>query len=828
MAVFTAIATAIVSSLATAGGLFLTAAGALTTLGTIAVGVIATGLAVGTAKLFGIYDMPSQGDSRDPGIKIQLPPATDNKVPKLYGKNFTGSIIIDAEIKNQNKTMAYAMVISEYSSNDTWTISNIFRGDARLNFGAGASAHIVQSITDPNATASTKVQGKLRCRVYAGGSEAVNQIFPTTNKVAAYSMFNNWTASNTMEDLVFAIFEIDYDAEEGLAGLGAITYEINNALNEPSNVLLDYLQNTRYGAGVSNTMIDTTSFDSWYDFATAQVDYVNSSNVTVPHNRYQIDGALSMFDSAKTNINKICQSGGAFFTYNAKQGKFGVVANRAATAGEKSSAFVFDDDNIVGSISITSTELYSLYNEIEVEYPSVNQKDQTDVYFASVDPAIRAPNEPDNKLEYRLHMCNDRARVSNLANIDLNQNRINTILEFEADYSAMQVDVGDVVKVTSALYGYTDKLFRCMRTTEKETSDGALTVKVVLLEYDDDVYDDLLTQEDLPVANTGISNWWVTNSNAILTLGNITIVNDPNAANANIYSPVTGNKVSTTSISNVRTEFGSVYNGRTFINIPINVPGDTTFNQAKVVVINANAAVAQPVTFVEAPSTAAGANANSYFDPGTVFNFPINSYDFNPNTATIFKVSMEDTVSGSASRVYETGAIAANGIARANVISGGDILPGAYGFHFVDVPPDTGVITANSNITLANVAFTGYGESMVGECYYRVHMLNRGSAPNGCWECIWEQDLEIYWEFWYDAADYDASNPPDVAKYDQHNDKWWALEGRTTLTGNVTLAQPAEVFSYKLYGTNGYPLSTPEQRQMTDMMVELMRIGKPD
>ena len=703
MAVFTAIATAIVTSLATAGGLFLTAAGALTTLGTIAVGVIATGLAVGTAKLFGIYDMPS-GDVRDPGIKIQLPPATDNKVARLYGKNFTGSIIIDAEIKNQNKTMAYAMVISEYSDNDTWTISNIYRGDARLNFGSGTSGHIVQSVTDPNATASTSISGKLRCRVYAGGSEAVNQIFPTTNKVAAYTMFDNWTASNTMEDLVFAIFEIDYDAEEGLAGLGAITYEINNALNEPSNVLLDYLKNDRYGAGVSDALIDTASFNSWYDFATTQVDYTTSANVTAQHDRYQIDGALSMFDTAKTNINKICQSGGAFFTYNGKEGKFGVVPNRAATTAEKANAFIFNDDNIVGSISITSTELYSLYNQIEVEYPSVIQKDQTDVYFADVDPAIKAPNEPDNKLEYRLHMCNDRARVSNLANIDLNQNRINTILEFEADYSAMQVDVGDVVKVTSALYGYTDKLFRCMRTTEKETSDGAITVKVVLLEYDDDVYDNLLTQEDLPTANTGIANWWVSNSNAALTIGNVIIVNDPLAANANVHSPVTGAVVSTTPLANVKNDFGSTYTGGVFINVPIDIPGNTTFNEAKVVAINESAATNVPVTFTQAPSTAG--NANSYFNPNTTYNFPINAFSFNKDTPFRMEISLGDTVSGSSSRRFVTGSFQANSISTSNTIDDRDIQPGAAGLHDITVFPHYRIDNANISpvpTTTANI-----------------------------------------------------------------------------------------------------------------------------
>jgi hypothetical protein len=301
-----------------------------------------------------------------------------------------------------------------------------------------------------------------------------------------------------MEDLVFAVVEMDYDAENDLVGLGAITFDINNNLNRPSNVLLDYLNNDRYGAGISNTMIDTASFADWYSYANANVNYIDASNVTQQHSRYQIDGALNTFTPVIDNINKICQAGGAFFTYNAKQGKFGVVVNRPASNAELANAFVFSDDNITSSITITSTELYSLYNQIEVEYASVSQRDQTDIYFAECNASIRNTNEPDNCLKYRLDMVNDRSRVAQLANVDLNQSRINTILEFTADFSSMTVDVGDVVKVTLPLYGYNEKLFRAMRVIEQEDPDGMLHCKFTLLEYDADVYDDLLTREDLP------------------------------------------------------------------------------------------------------------------------------------------------------------------------------------------------------------------------------------------------------------------------------------------------------------------------------------------
>ena len=678
MAIFTAIATAIVSAIGITGFV-----------ATIATGLIATGLAIGTAKLLGVYEKPaSQAGQRDPGVKIQLPPATDNKVPRLYGRNFTGSIIFDAAISNQNKTMTYAMVISEYNAGDTWTINDIYRDDARLLF-SGAT---VTGAEDPNATSATNISGKIRCRVWAGGSAGAKQIFPVGESLNAYDVMPNWTSTNSMDDLVFAVFEMDYDSENGLTALGAITYDLTNSLTNPANVLLDYLRNDRYGAGLSNTFIDTSSFDNWYTLSSQLVNYTDTANVTQQHARYQIDGAISTFNTVKENINKICLSGGAFFTYNNKLGKFGVVPSAAVSNAYIANAFVFNDDNIVSSISIGSTELFSLYNAIEVEYPSVNQRDQTDVYYAELDPGVLNPNEPYNKLDYRLEMVNDGSRVAQLANIDLNQSRFNTVLTFTADFSAMQVDVGDVVKINSELYGYVDRLFRVMRVTEKEDAEGVITVDLTLLEYSSSVYDDLIGIEDLPKPVTGISNWWLTNGNASITLGNIIIVNDPLAANANVHSPSTGNVVSTIPMANVRTDYASMFsNTSTFINVPINIPPNVNFNTARVVVVNQTANVnATPLYYTQGPS-----DANSYFEPNTTFNFGINTFEFDRDTAFRMDVDMFDSVSGVSSLVYSTGTFQVGAVAPSNVITAPIMAPGAAGLHFVEVLPPYRANVAN-------------------------------------------------------------------------------------------------------------------------------------
>jgi len=590
MAIFSTIGAIVASSLgfaAASGAAFATIAGiGLTATGTLVAGLVAGGLAVATAKVTGVFKTPGVQQSKDPGVKVALGPSTDNRVPVFYGRNVTGSIAVDAEIKNRNNTMVYVTVIGEKTDTGSYSINKIYRGDATLNFPGGygsATSPNVSSITDTNATSTNNVANKLRCRVYAGNAQSsANQIFPELGvKVAAQTLCSTITANTNYDDLVYAVIEVDYDPENNLTGIGSWSFDISNSLTNPANVLLDYLQNSRYGAGLTSSEIDLVSFDDMYDYANAQVSYNTSANVTLTHSRWKIDGMLSTYQNVKDNIDTICQNSATYFTYDPKGGKFKVVPNRAATTAEKSAAFVFNDDNIISTLTLSTTELYSLYNSIEAEYPAVVKKDQTDTVIVSTPAGDRNTNEPDNPLTTRFDLINDNTRAENLANIDLRQSRNSTVLEFDADYSAIQVDVGDIVKVTNSQYGFTDKLFRCMKITEKESPEGALSVNVILLEYLDSIYDhNIVTQRGEP-GLSGIGGWWtgiwgnVDYGNiANIVNGNVTIIDDPLGGNANIVDPPTGNIIGNINIGDIDDIVYPPFTppGGPIINVPITVP----------------------------------------------------------------------------------------------------------------------------------------------------------------------------------------------------------------------------------------------------------------
>ena len=708
MAVFSYIATAIVASMT-----FITAGSFAATLAT---SIIAGGLAMGTAKVLGVFKPPAVGNAKDPGVKIQLPPATDNKIPVMYGRNFTGGIIIDAGISNQNKTMTYVLVLSEKTDSGTYTINDIYRDDTKLVFGSGASGHIVQSVIDSNATSTTNVNGKLRCRIYAGGTASSNQIFPATNKVASTTLLSTINGTTNYSGLVYAVFDIDYDQENNLVGLGAITFDITNSLSEPSNVLLDFAQNGRYGAGISSDDLDTTSFNDLYDYSTAQVAYTTSGGAGATHNRWSIDGMFGTYGNVKGTIDTMCQACSTFFTYNPKVGKFSVVPNRAATTSEKSAAFVFNDNNITGAITISSPELYSTINEIEAEFPLVAKKDQTDVVFISTPAGDRNANEPDNKLSTRYPVVNDFPRVHNLANIDLRQSRVSTVIEFDADYSAIQVDTGDVVKVTSSLYGYTNKLFRVMRVTEKESTQGMLTVNIVGLEYADSVYDHANVTSGSAVNLSGFTPWWINYGNANVTIGNVIIIDDITSNVANIINYGNGSIIGNIDLPNIA---NIDYTGITgpSIKFPITVPDLPGLDEFEIAVKNKTAedngstVVFTPVLTVKPPLDL------GVFNPGSIIDITIPTKDLGSNNMDnnfepaindyILKVKGRSSLTGTSTQEPESAPIS---ILPKNYVNQTVTAPFAPGTQIEDRPANNVTVidssTANADLTNTNSIIT--------------------------------------------------------------------------------------------------------------------------
>ena len=499
MAVFTYIATFVLT-----GGTMAVVAGSFTA---FAISVVAAGLAIATARLF----IGRQQGPQDQGVRITLPPATNNRIPVIYGNVYQQGIITDARISNENKTMTYILVLGEKTQTGTYTVGDIYWNDQKLNFSAG-TPYQVESTLDPDGTTSTNLAGLVRVWVYAGSVDSGNQIFPTTGAVAATTTLGESDSAYDLNNLVFAVVQIDYNPDKGVTGLPSMSFQIQNSLKNPGLVLYDYLTSTRYGGGISASEIDTVSMTSatntlsLYSHSLDQTGLIQyQSDGTTPLNqaRYEINGIIQTGDSIMSNVQKICIASNSWLTYDYGQGKWKSLLNRAATTAEKSAAFHFTDDNIIGEITVTATPLEDQYNEFEAEFPDRGLRDQLNYARESLDPGERNNLEPDNELRTRIELVNNAVHALRIARIDLKQSRVDLVVSFTADYSAIQVQAGDVVKLTNPVYGFDADLFRVTRVREVESEDSNLLAEVTLLEYADSVYteESATDFEDKPISN---------------------------------------------------------------------------------------------------------------------------------------------------------------------------------------------------------------------------------------------------------------------------------------------------------------------------------------
>ena len=195
----------------------------------------------------------------------------------------------------------------------------------------------------------------------------------------------------------------------------------------------------------------------------------------------KINGVISTDKSVLQNLNDICTACGAFLTFDISQGKWAVVIN---TTG--SSIKSYNNSNIIGPITVTETGVSELYNDVRMEFPHKTLRDQTDFIEVAIAAGDRYPNELDNQLQIQTNLINDPVQAQYIAAVELKQSRLNKIVNFTTDYTSLGLKAGDLIDVTSSIYGFTSKVFRVIQL--EEVDDDVIGINITAMEYDEDVY----------------------------------------------------------------------------------------------------------------------------------------------------------------------------------------------------------------------------------------------------------------------------------------------------------------------------------------------------
>jgi len=191
----------------------------------------------------------------DKGVRLQVNPDPNAKIPVVYGRTALSGIVTDAVLSDQKTQMFYCITLCEKTgrlnlglgADSEITITRIWRDNQALSFD---SSGVVNGSVDDAGTFNTDISGLIRFWIYNNGS-LVSQ---NTTK-PAWEVFPDWDNTNLMTNLVFAIVRVDYSKDKNITGLGDLTFEIKNTMTLPGDCLYDYMTNTRYGAGIPRSEI---------------------------------------------------------------------------------------------------------------------------------------------------------------------------------------------------------------------------------------------------------------------------------------------------------------------------------------------------------------------------------------------------------------------------------------------------------------------------------------------------------------------------------------------------------------------------------------------
>lgn len=196
MGVFTAIASAIVGAIGITG-----------LAATLLTAVISTGLAMVTSRLIngGSSGRSDAAAQADPGVRQQLSPSTEHKIPVLYGSAFVNGIITDARISSDNKTMTYVFTIAETTNQRTTFTATISGTTMTVTAGSSGVVHLGMTVSGTGVTAGTTIVEHL------GGTYGGVGTYRVSTSQSVASTVITGTFPVTVEDIYFNDLRVEFD-----------------------------------------------------------------------------------------------------------------------------------------------------------------------------------------------------------------------------------------------------------------------------------------------------------------------------------------------------------------------------------------------------------------------------------------------------------------------------------------------------------------------------------------------------------------------------------------------------------------------------------------
>jgi hypothetical protein len=301
-----------------------------------------------------------------------------------------------------------------------------------------------------------------------------------------------WSSLHKLSGLAYLYVRLEYNADVFPNGVPTISAVIKGKKvydprttttvwsDNPALCLRDYLT-ADYGLGVSSARISD-------DHVIAAANICDQSVTTAlgTNTRYTCNGAFVTAFTPNQVISDIITSMGGLFWYS--QGKWRMKAS-AYTAP----TVTLTEDDLRSSVSVsTRHSRRDTFNTVKGKFKGVESDWQEADYPQVISqPAIDADNGLVNTADYSLPFTTSSITAQRIAKIFLFRNREQLTVSASFGLKAFQVEVGDIVNLSLARFGWLPKTFEITNWSFGLTEGLDLQVNLTLREISSQVFDDV-------------------------------------------------------------------------------------------------------------------------------------------------------------------------------------------------------------------------------------------------------------------------------------------------------------------------------------------------
>jgi hypothetical protein len=412
--------------------------------------------------------------------------SSNDPIPIVYGRRRVGGTRVFVGTSGGDKTQSgnagktnflnMALVMCEGQMGD---LKKLYFNDEVIFDGTLTHG---SSITGSNDVDGNKYEGTYEIQYFDGrDDQTVSTVLQ--NSINEDGGDEPWTNNHRLRGIAYLAIKLEFNAEKYNGGVPLITAEmdgkkitstadytstVDGADQHPVDVLYDYLKNTRYGKGLTDTDgnqdIDRTTFTS---VRTALGSF------------YKINGNLDTDLPLYENIQEILDASNLMLIYT--NGKYTLKARKQ----NETATYTFTQDDILDSMQVNMPDKKAKKNKITVTYPDASSDYNYNENIKVVESSSFLTADNNAVLEGRIefNLITDSTLAESLATYKMNASRKTMTVNFEAPHIKLPVECGDIVAITNADFGFSAKLFRVLQM--EITPDN--TLSIVAQEYDSSI-----------------------------------------------------------------------------------------------------------------------------------------------------------------------------------------------------------------------------------------------------------------------------------------------------------------------------------------------------